>query len=179
MVTNVAMLRGVNVGARNKIKMTELAALFAGLGHTNVVTYIQSGNVVFNSRSKSSAAIVRGIEERIGQELGLDVKVLLRTHDELAAAVRSNPFLRSGADVSKLHVSFLAEKPAAAVVRAIAGSDFAPDEFRVVGREVYVYCPGGYGNTKINNGFFEKRLKATATTRNWNSVNKLLELATA
>src|ERR1700675_2539002 len=113
MTTFVAMLRGVNVGARNKIKMADLEALFVGLGHTAVVTYIQSGNVVFKSRSKSSTALARGIEARITRDLGLDVRVLVRTHDELAKVARANPFLKSGADRARLHVTFLADKPGA------------------------------------------------------------------
>jgi uncharacterized protein (DUF1697 family) len=177
MGTFVAMLRGVNVGARNKIKMADLEALFVGLGHTAVVTYIQSGNVVFKTRSKSAAAVSRGIEERITRDLGLDVRVLVRTHDELAKVARVNPFLKSGADVARLHVTFLAAEPDPALVRAVAAFNAGVDEFRVVGREVYLHCPNGYGNTKINNGFFEKRLQAIATTRNWNTVTKLVELA--
>jgi len=177
MTTFVAMLRGVNVGARNKIKMADLEALFVGLGHTAVVTYIQSGNVVFKGRSKSSTTAARGIEARITRDLGLDVRVLVRTHEELGKVARANPFLKSGADGARLHVTFLADKPDAELLRAVSAFDAGIDEFRVVGREVYLHCPNGYGNTKINNGFFEKRLQAIATTRNWNTVTKLLDLA--
>jgi uncharacterized protein (DUF1697 family) len=177
MTTFVAMLRGVNVGARNKIKMADLEALFVGLGHTEVVTYIQSGNVVFKSRSKTSTTVAQAIEERITRDLGLDVRVLVRTDDEMAKVARANPFRKSGAEVARLHVTFLADKPDPELVRTVAAFDAGVDEFRVVGREVYLHCPNGYGNTKINNGFFEKRLQAIATTRNWNTVTKLLELA--
>jgi uncharacterized protein (DUF1697 family) len=177
---NVAMLRGINVGARNQIKMAELEALFSGLGHTGVVTYIQSGNVVFKSRSKNTSTMARAVEARIARDLGLDVQVLLRTHDDLARVVRANPFVRSGADPAKLHVTFLADPSDAALVAALgaeAGGKFGRDEFRVISRHVYVHCPDGYGNTKINNAFFEKRLKTAATTRNWNTVKKLLDLS--
>ena len=177
MGTYVAMLRGINVGARNKIKMTDLDALFVGLGHTAVVTYIQSGNVVFESRSKSAAALASGIEARITRDLGLDVRVLMRTSAELTKVLRVNPFLKSGADPARLHVTFLDAVPDAELARAVGEYDAGVDEFRVTGREVFLHCPDGYGNTKINNGFFEKRLKAIATTRNWNTVNKLVELA--
>jgi uncharacterized protein (DUF1697 family) len=179
MTAFVAMLRGVNVGARNKIKMADLQELFVGLGHTAVVTYIQSGNVVFKSRSKSSTAVAHAVEERITRDLGLDVRVLVRTHDEMAKVARSNPFLKSCAEVARLHVTFLAGKPDAELVRAVSAFDAGVDELRVVGREVYLHCPNGYGNTKINNGFFEKRLQAIATTRNWNTVTKLIDLASA
>lgn len=173
----VAMLRGVNVGARNTIKMKDLEALVAGLGHTNVATYIQSGNVVFDSRSKSASALAAGIARAIREEIGLDVGVLLRSQAELAELVPANPFLRAGADLTKLHVTFLDGKPDAAAVRALAGFDAAPDEFRARGREIYLHCPAGYGQTKLNNGFWERKLRVGATTRKWKTVTTLLELS--
>ena len=130
MAAYLAMLCGINVGARNKIKMLDLDASFVGLGHTDVITYIQSGNVVFQSRSKSAAALVRGIEGRITDELGLDVRVLVRTRDEMAKVVKANPFLKSGADPARLHVTFLAEPPEKARVHAAGEYDAGPDEFR-------------------------------------------------
>jgi uncharacterized protein (DUF1697 family) len=177
MPTNVAMLRGVNVGARNRINMKDLEALFARLGHTSVITYIQSGNVVFNSRSKSSATVARAIEEQIARDLGLEVAVLLRTKAELARVERVNPFLRTVADTAHLHVTFLAEDPDATLVQTVEAFDGGPDELRVRGREVFLHCPTGYGNTKLNNGFLERKLHAIATTRNWKTVTKLVELA--
>ena len=173
----VAMLRGVNVGVHNRMKMPALVALVTDLGHTGVVTYIQSGNVVFKHRSKSTSALELGIEQGIARDLGLEVAVLVRTREELAAVVRDSPFLRAGADVSKLHVTFLKEKPDPVRVREIEAFDGGADELQVVGRDVYLHCPGGYGNTKLSGTFVEKCLKAVTTTRNWNSVTKLLELA--
>ncbi len=172
----VALLRSVNVGGR-KVNMKELAALFTGLGYADVVTYIQSGNVVFASPSRSATTLERAIEARIQRDLGLDVRTLVRTKAELDRIVRSNPFLRTRADPTKLHVTFLAAKPSAALVRAAGELDTGADGFRIVGREVYLHCPNGYGTTKINNAFFEKRLQTDATTRNWNTVNQLAELA--
>ena len=174
----VAMLRGVNVGGK-QIKMPALAALFSDLGYTDVVTYIQSGNVVFTSPSRGGDTLARAIEARIARDLGMDVRVLLRSRAELERVQRGNPLLRAGADPTKLHVTFLATKPAAALVGAVKELDFGADTFAVAGREVYVHCPNGYGRTKINNTFFEKKLDVAATTRNWNTVNKLLELASA
>jgi uncharacterized protein (DUF1697 family) len=178
MAIYVAMLRGINVGPHNRIKMPALADLFSELGHTDVVTYIQSGNVVFKSRSKSAATLARNIEKRIASDLGCEVAVLLRSQEELGRAVKANPFLKQKkADPKHLHVTFLAGEPDAALVRAAKEFDVGHDEFVVRGRDVYLHCPTGYGNTKINNGYFEKKLKTLATTRNWNSVTKLLELA--
>jgi len=179
MPVHVAMLRGINVGARNRIKMPALESRFVDLGHTGVVSYIQSGNVVFVSRSKSTSKLARAIEQRLADDLGLDVAVLIRSRTELAQVVRANPFLRAGADASKLHVTFLAETPAADLVRALETFESGPDEIAVLGREAYLFCPNGYGNTKLNPALIERRLKTITTTRNWNTVTKLLELASS
>jgi uncharacterized protein (DUF1697 family) len=170
----VAMLRGINVSGRNKIKMSDLHALFEGLGHTSVTTYIQSGNVVFTSSAKATG-LATSIEQRIVRDFGFDVPVVLRTKSELAKVIAGNPFAKM--DLAKVHVTFLSQKPAAALVRALDGHTSPPDEFRVVGREVYLHCPAGYGNTKLNNTFWERKLKVGATTRNWNTVSNLLDLA--
>ena len=175
----VAMLRGINVAGKNKIKMPELQALFVGLGHGDVTTYIQSGNVVFTSSATSTSALVSAIEKRIAREFDVDVVALVRTKAELGKVIAGNPFVRARADLAKLHVTFLAKKPGAALVRALDGLSADPDEFRVLGREVYLHCPAGYGTTKLNNAFWERRLKTAATTRNWNTITKLFELAAA
>ena len=179
MATYVAMLRGINVGGHNRIKMPVLEALFVGLGHTDVVTYIQSGNVVFKSRSKSAAAVVRGIEE--AHHARARPRRRGPAPDRATSwrpSWRPIPFLRSGADPARLHVTFLDDDPRR---RARAASwrcsTPAPTRSASRGRDVYLHCPEGYGNTKLNNGFVEKRLQAIATTRNWNSVTKLLELS--
>ena len=177
MPTYVAMLRGVNVGAHNRIKMPALTDLFVALGHTDVVTYIQSGNVVFKSRSKSAAAVARGIASAIEAELGSDVAVLIRSKEELAGIVKANPFLRAKVDPARLHVTLLAEAPAADAARALEQFDAGSDEASVVGREVYLHCPNGYGNTKLNPALIERRLGTTSTTRNWKTITTLLELA--
>jgi uncharacterized protein (DUF1697 family) len=171
------LLRGINVTGRNQIKMADLTALFAGLGHEDVSTYVQSGNVIFRSASGSSVNLANDIAERIKRDLGLDVAVLLRTQDQLAKIVKDNPFIRNGADLATLHVTFLAESPDPALVREIDSALGEPDEFRVAGREVYLHCPNGYGRTKLNNTFWERRLKVAATTRNWRTVTTLHRLA--
>jgi uncharacterized protein (DUF1697 family) len=171
------MLRGINVGGKNKIKMPELQALFERLGHAGVTTYIQSGNVVFTTASKSAPALASAIVGRIATDFGLDVGVVLRTKAELGKVIAANPFVTPRADLAKLHVTFLGDAPDRALVRALDGHTSPPDEFAVAGREVFLQCPGGYGNTKLNNSFWERKLKTPATTRNWNTVTKLFELA--
>jgi uncharacterized protein (DUF1697 family) len=171
----VALLRSVNVGGRT-VNMKQLAALFEALGYDDVVTYIQSGNLVFSTASRSARDVERSIEDRIRRELGIQVATLVRTKAELDRILRANPFPATKAAPSKLHVTFLAAKPAAALVRQATELDVAPDEFHVAGREVFLHCPNGYGTTKINNTFFERKLQTIATTRNWNTVNKLADL---
>jgi uncharacterized protein (DUF1697 family) len=165
----IALLRGVNVGGRT-LPMAGLRETFEQLGHTNVRTYIQSGNVVFDA--KGSAPTVRSVlEQTIDGTFGLEVTVLLRTPAELAKVVAQNPY---GSDA---YVTFLDGVPDRKRVSAVDPAEFAPDEFRVVGQQVFLRCPNGYGRTKINNTFFEKKLATRATTRNWRTVETLLEWA--
>jgi uncharacterized protein (DUF1697 family) len=170
--TYIALLRGVNVGGRT-LPMADLRASFDSLGHAEVRTYIQSGNVVFRAGSGSKAAVRSEIETAITRDSHLDVTVLLRTPAELTSIVKRNPF---GPDA---YVTFLDDKPTAAQVAAIDPAPYAPDEFAVDGREVFIRCANGYGRTKINNAFFERKLVTKATTRNWNTVKLLREWATA
>ena len=171
----VALLRGVNVGAHNRMKMPALTSLCRELGYTDVVTYIQSGNVVFGSSARRAAAVERAMVSGIEKEFGLKITVLVRTKDELARVARGNPFPK--AEPNRLHVAFLDATPTAARVRALDAFDTAPDEVRVRGREAYLHTPRGYGNSKLSGAFIEKELRVAATARNWNTVEKLLALA--
>jgi uncharacterized protein (DUF1697 family) len=176
MPTYVSLLRGINVSGRNRISMADLRALYEAHGHQDVSTYVQSGNVVSHSKVRSAAAVGRAIEQAISDDLGLDVTVLVRTPAQLAKLVDANPLTGDRVDPTTLHVTFLASTPARAKVAALDGRRYAPDEFAVVGDVVYLVCPNGYGRTKINNTYFERALGVGATTRNWKTVNQLLEL---
>jgi uncharacterized protein (DUF1697 family) len=173
--TYVALLRGINLGARNKVSMADLKELFTALEAEDVETYLRSGNVVFSSTA-SPARLATGIEERIRRDFDLDITVLVRTAADLQRIVAANPF---AGDLANLHVTFLAEAPKRALVGRIDAERFAPDEFRVVRGEVYLRCPNGYGRSKLSNAFFEKRLGVAATTRNWKTVTKLADLTHA
>jgi uncharacterized protein (DUF1697 family) len=177
--TTVAFLRGINVSGHRKVSMADLRTLFAALGAEDVQTYLQSGNVVFKSPAASRAQLIHAIEKQIRNELGIDVTVLLRTKAQLAKIFAGNPFTNSGAEPAKLHVTLLADKPERARVRELDQRRGEPDEFRVVGQEIYLHCPNGYGRTKLNNAYFEQHLGVAATTRNWKTVTKLAELAGA
>jgi uncharacterized protein (DUF1697 family) len=177
----VALLRGINLGARNKVSMQDLRALFADLGAEDVATYVQSGNVVFRSADSpdSPGKLTDAIEKQIHRDLSLDVTVLVRTQRQLAKLVAANPFADDVSDPTKLHVTFLADKPDPARVRMLDPTLAEPDEFSVIGQEVYLHCPNGYGRSKLSNAYFEKLLDVRATTRNWRTVTKLAELAGA
>lgn len=177
MTTYVALLRGVNLGARNKVSMADLRTPFESLGAEDVQTYVQSGNVVFKSRVRSAARLAGDIERLIDRELGLEISVMVRTRRQLAEIVAGNPFEASEADGTKLHVTFLAKAPKRSRALALEPESFEPDAFQVHGREVYVHTPQGYGKSKLSNAYFEKQFGVAGTTRNWNTVTKLAELA--
>ena len=176
MRTYVALLRGINVGGRTKIAMADLRTLFAALGAEDVTTYVQSGKVDLKTGAPA-AGLAPSIERRIADDLALRVTVVIRTAAQLAKIVSANPFADHGAEPTKLHVVFLAEKPAAARVRALDATRGEPDEFRVVGREIYLHYPSGSGRSKITNAWFEKELGVAGTARNWRTVTTLAELA--
>jgi uncharacterized protein (DUF1697 family) len=171
----VALLRGINVGGKNKVPMGALREVFAALGHEDVVSYIQSGNVVFTSAAKE-AKISSDLAAAIKQEFGLPVPVIVRSRGELARVTKSNPYLKAATGPSQLHVTFLAVKPTAAAIKQLDPDRGAPDEFTVKGREIFMYLPHGMGRSKLTIDYFEKRLGTLATARNWNTVNKLLDL---
>ncbi|MBK5210566.1 MAG: DUF1697 domain-containing protein [Flavobacteriaceae bacterium] len=180
MLTYIALLRGINVSGHHKIKMSELKQLFLDLGYHDVSTYIQSGNVIFKSNIKEPILIEDTIISAISKHFGHAIKVLILTKNELTTIFNSNPFLAKNPtmDISKLHVTILNQKPDLAGIPPIeilvAKSN---DEFQLVENTIYLYCPNGYGNTKLNNNLFEKKLMATATTRNWKTIGKLVELS--
>jgi uncharacterized protein (DUF1697 family) len=175
-VRYAALLRGINLGSHKRIAMADLRDLFADLGAAEVSTYLQSGNVVFESKT-SAKTLAAKAERAIATSLGLEVAVLVRSRTELAKIVAGNPFGKR--DESKLYLTLLARAPSAARIRALDPHANAPDEFRVVGRDVFLHFPGGYGRSKLSNAYFEKHLSVVATTRNWRTVTALAELTAA
>ena len=172
----VAMLRGINVGGRARVSMADLRATLVDMGLDNVSTCIQSGNVLFRS-SISPAQLPPAIEQAVDGAFGLAVKVVVRTSAQLADVVKYNPLATGGRDLTRLHVTFLASKPAAARVASIDAEGFLPDEIEVLDREVYLHCPAGYGRTKLDNTFLERTLGTVGTTRNWNTVTTLARMS--
>ncbi len=179
MQTYISILRGINVSGQKKILMTDLKELFNKLAFKNVTTYIQSGNVVFQSDAKlSDVKFAEKIEAAIFKKYGFKVPVIIRTKEELENIIYSNPFLKEiNINLEKLHVTFLSEKSDKTLIDLIKHFDYSPDKFYIIEKEVYLHIPGGYGETKLSNKFFENKLKVAATTRNWKTVNKLFEIA--
>jgi len=172
MGTFVALLRGINVSGHNPIAMKDLRAMFLALPAEDVTTYLQSGNVVFQAPTTDPSRLGRDIGELIKSHFGLDVMVVVRPGEDLARVAAGNPFPTE----DQLHVTFLAQSPDPARMAALAPPP-GTDSFHLGLQEVYLSCPNGYGRTKLNNAFFEKRLAVTATTRNWRTVTTLAEMA--
>jgi uncharacterized protein (DUF1697 family) len=166
----VALLRAVNVGGRNKVPMGDLRALFEELGHTDVVTYIQSGNLVFSSRKRVSVAPLKAA---LAERFGFEIDVMLRTASEMRAVVDRQPF---DVDVATVHVGFLAEAPTARVIAGFELERFAPEEAAFEGREVYLHLPNGMGRAKLP-AYLDRHLAIAWTARSWRTVLTLLELA--
>ncbi len=173
----IALLRGINVSGHRKVPMPKLKQLFEGLGCTNVATYIQSGNVVFEHAGKESS-LLKEIQQQITNDFGFEVPVLVKTAAQLHKVLQQNDFINR-VDVAKVHVTFLDMVPEKEFAEKLQKVSFLPDEFKLEGDVIYIYCPNGYGNTKLTNTLVEGKLKVTATTRNWKTVNKLVELAEA
>lgn len=178
MTAYISMLRGINVSGQKKVIMADLKALYEKQGLENVVTYIQSGNVIFHSKIRTSAVLAKKLASAIEQQYGFTVPVTIRTRDEFGQLISGNHFLiGKNIDSTKLHVTFLESEPKPAQIKSLESVDSKGDEFFVSGREIYLYCPGGYGKTKLSNNFLESRLMQPATTRNWKTVNTLYDLA--
>ncbi len=176
MTRQVALLRGINVGGHNMVAMAQLRDLVGSLGYTGVRTHLQSGNVVFSSDARpddAAAAIAAAITER----LGLRLRLVVRTRDELAAAVEASPFAAETTDPARLIVLFLSAAPDPEVLRGIDPAAYPPERMAVCGREIHVWCPGGVYASPLLQVLSERRLGVTVTARNWRTVTRLLAMA--
>jgi uncharacterized protein (DUF1697 family) len=173
---HIVLLRGINVGAHQRIAMADLRKLLARLGYENARTHLQSGNVVLTSDA-SPADVRRTIERGLASDLKVDVEVFVRSRKQIADVVARNPLGDVADNPSRHLVIFLSGKPDAAALREAANADVGRERFAVIGREIYAWYPGGLQNSKLVKLLSEKRLGVTATARNWNTVVKLLELA--
>jgi uncharacterized protein (DUF1697 family) len=173
---HVALLRGINVGGKNMLPMKELAGMFVAAECADVVTYIQSGNVVFRAEDKVIAGLGAGIAKQIEARFGIRVPVVLRTAAEINAVIRRNPFFKAGLGEETLHVCFLADQPGKDLVAGLDAGRSTPDKFAVAGREIYMQLGKGVSGTKLTNAYFDSKLKTVSTIRNWRTVVKLAEM---
>ncbi len=172
----LALLRGINVGGKNKLPMKDLVGIFAESGCENPRSYIQSGNVVFDATPGVAAGAAGLIAARIAERFGYRTPVVLRTAEELAAVLANNPFVDAGIAEEELHVYFLANRPDPRRIEQLDPDRSPPDRFAVHGREVYLRLPSGMARTKLTNAYFDSKLATTSTARNWRTITKLLEL---
>jgi uncharacterized protein (DUF1697 family) len=178
MAVIVSLLRGVNVGGHNMIKMDALRALYQSLKLRDPQTYLQSGNVVFRTDERDLVLLARRIENGIERRFHFRPDVIVRTTSELRDAIARNPFAtRRGIEPSKLLVTFLASGPAAEAREKVLKIKTDPEELSISGREVYIYYPAGMGRSKLSWIAIANALKTSGTARNWNSVSKLREIA--
>ena len=173
MKTYIALLRGINVGGHKKLKMADLKLMMEELGFQNVVTYIESGNVVFSAKEK------KGLSDKISKEIekrfGWEVPVLVKTTDEVAKILKDCPFEET--KKTEAYFMLLASPPKKELMEAVREISYPNEEFVLTPDCVYIYFGNGYGNEKLNNNFFEKKLQVPATTRNYRTLTKLVELA--
>lgn len=179
MASYISIIRGINVSGQKLIKMTDLRQLYENLGFEKVTTYLQSGNVLFSSTEKDTRVLEELIASVIKNSFGFDVPVIVLKAETLEVIIRDNPFVHDeDKDVSFLYVTFLSASPLKSPdLEKILTKRKPREEIAFVSNVVYLYCPNGYGTTKLNNNFLETKLKVKATTRNWKTTTELLKLA--
>lgn len=178
MESYIALLRGINVGGQKKIKMADLRTLLGKLPFEKVETYVQSGNIVFKAKEKNVSNVEKMIEKAIQDAYDFEVPTLVKTPAELKHVLENNPFLNNPETATeRLYMTFLKEEPAAERIEKLKTFDYSPEDYRLEGKDLYFFAPNGYGRAKMNNNFFENKLKVVATTRNWRTVNKLYEMS--
>jgi uncharacterized protein (DUF1697 family) len=177
MTAFVSLFHGINVGGHHKVRMDELKDVHASLGLREVVPYIQSGNVVFQSDDADATQLRKHIEDSFTKKFGFRAEVLVRTSAELQDIIEKNPFQGQQSKESKwVVVMFLADHPDTTTQENLLKTYAGPEELFIIGKEVYIYYPDGMGRSKLSGSFIEKKLKTVGTARNWNTILRLQEL---
>lgn len=178
MSTYISMLRGINVSGQNLIKMNALTDLYREMNFIDVQTYIQSGNVIFRFRGEPRQDLEQDISIRIKKTFSLDIPVIIFNLDELSDIIKRNPYASDPTkNISQLYVTFLSAKPNNPDINLINSKKSPGEEIKITENAVYLYCPDGYGKTKLSNTFLENKLGVNATTRNWKSTLELHKMA--
>jgi uncharacterized protein (DUF1697 family) len=176
----ISMLRGVNLGAHNRMSMEALRDVYESLKLLDVRTFIQSGNVLFKTEEREIDTLVTKVQDAIERRFKFRPDIIVRTAAELRDVIARNPFARRrGIEPAKLLVTFLASHPGEAAREQLRKLKTDPEEVRIDGREIYTYFPNGMARPKLSWAAIEKILKTSGTGRNWNSVTKMLEMAEA
>lgn len=179
MNTYIALLRGINVSGHNLIKMEKLREILKELDFEHISTYIQSGNILFQSKISDPKKLEKMISDLIYKHFGFNVSAFVVTLEDLKATVKNNPFAKENIALPQPYVSFLTTTPALSDLEMFKAINFQKDRWIVVGKNMYIHYADGAGATKLSNAIIEKKLKLTATARNWKTVHKLIELADA
>lgn len=179
MTRYISLLRGINVGGKRKILMTDLTSLYKKLGYLNVTSYIQSGNVIFDSKeSEDQNVICNKIENAIYETFGFEVPVIIRNTDEFKELYNNNPFSKkSGFEIKQLCLTLLSDIPNSKSIDLLLKNNTGNDKFKIIKNNIYIYYPGKVRESKLTNNYFERKLKISATTRNWKSITKLFEIS--
>ena len=178
MITYISILRGINVSGQKLIKMDALRNLYDNLGFHNVSTYIQSGNVIFRSDDIDTHKLEQKIFRQIEKEFGFEVPVIVLSVDKLKYIIDNNPFLKdTNKDMAFLHVTFLSSKPDYYDPKVIEDKKQEGEDVFFTDDAVYLYCPNGYGRTKLTNNYLETKLKTGASTRNWKTMIELFKMS--
>ena len=174
---HLALLRGINVSGHNMIKMDALKKMLETIGFTNVITYIQSGNVFVETDDESAFGVGFKIKQEIFKVFGHDVPIIVINKNDLELCLKNNPFLKGkDVDTKKLYVAFISKELPSAAINELKISQFKPDEAVIDGNKIFIKYDVGAGKTRLDQKYIEKKLNVTATMRNWNTVNKLLEM---
>jgi len=176
METYIALLRGINVNGKNRIQMQLLTQMLIDLDYYQVRTYIQSGNVVFQADNTDTKSIAGKISNGISQKFGYDVEVIVLTKPEFDQICSSNPYAVAPYDTERVYITIFQTQSEVELPEGLNADDFLPDMFSVKGRAAYIYCPGGYGNTRLSNTFFERKTGLAATTRNLKTMRTLVSM---
>ncbi|MEW2634875.1 DUF1697 domain-containing protein [Streptomyces sp. NPDC048389] len=173
-----ALLRGINVGGGKKVPMAELRAVLGALGHADVATYLQSGNAVFSSDEKDANVLAAELEQAIEEAFGFRVDTLVRDAEYLRAVAEACPFPASSLEARQLHVTYFSEPVTADRFASVDAAAHLPEEFRLGDRALYLYAPDGLGRSKLAVALSRPAVVkgAVATSRNWNTVVKLVEM---
>jgi len=178
MTIYISILRGINVSGQKLIKMDALRKSYENMGFHNVTTYLQSGNVIFTGNEFEINDLEQKISRQIEKDIGFEVPVIVLTIDKLQKIIENSPFLKDpDKDQAFLHVTFLSTKPDYFDRVTIEDKKQNGEEIFFTDSAVYLYCPNGYGRTKLNNNFLEAKIKVGATTRNWKTTNELYKIA--